>query len=245
MVAELDSAEWISPTVRALRFALPSGSMAYEPGQWVNLFLPANDSEEGETLTRAYSLASAGESGGSEFLEFAITRVEGGRGSKTICELPVGSTVEVEGPFGIFTLARAEQASSILFVATGTGITPIRAMLQKELMSTSPRPVSLLFGCRRAEDVLFQSEFRRLANDYERFHYRVTLSQDPSVGDCDSGYVQRHLATCLDQLRGETSAEEKPHVFVCGLTEMVQGVRATLKSEHGYTRAQIHAERYD
>jgi CDP-4-dehydro-6-deoxyglucose reductase len=132
--------------------------------------------------------------------------------------LAPGDALQVDGPHGFFTRTGEAADAPTLFVATGTGIAPMRSMLRALASASHAQPpLVLLFGCRTAAD---------------------TLSRPPSGYTGRTGYVQAHVA--------ELSAElPEGHVFVCGLGPMVNAVRALCKTELGYDRRRIHSERFD
>lgn len=204
--------------------------MPFVAGQWVNLFLPGQDK-------RAYSIASA--PGDGKRLELAVTRVEEGAVSPRLHELPVGSEVELDGPHGFFTRDSEARQRPALFVGTGTGLCPLRSMLAEELAAPGHPPHALLFGCRTAQDILWQSEldaWRDQAQPPLQLH--VTLSRPGDGWQGRTGYVQRHVVELARSL-GE------PDVYICGLTRMVKEVRSLLKNELGYDRKRIFSERFD
>ena len=233
--AELVGARMLGPAVRELDFVVREGSpVAFAPGQYVNLHLAGRSDAP---LARSYSMAAAPRADGR--LRFAVTRVEGGPGSEALHGLPVGAELELDGPWGVFTLDRAPEDAPLLFVATGTGLTPIRAMLEAELASGRERRVGLLFGCRTEADRLWPEELAEWAAAHERLAIWTTLSKGSEAREGRRGWVQGHLAAALAELGGE------PHAFVCGLRAMIDAVRAALKETHGFDRKRIHTERYD
>lgn len=229
--------EMLSPVVRSLRFEAVDGEpIGQQPGQWVNLFVPTGEGE----LRRSYSIAARPDDACPAEMEIAVTRVDGGPVSTALHALPPGAVLDMDGPWGVFTLERSPDDRPRVFVGTGTGVTPLRAMLQAELAA---RPgdgpdLRLLFGCRTEEDLLYRAEFEALAAAHSRFRYVPTLSRGAGSWRGATGYVQAHLPGLL-------SATGPAHVFVCGLSKMVQEVRRLLKEELGYDRKQIHTERYD
>ncbi|MEO0324011.1 MAG: FAD-dependent oxidoreductase [Myxococcota bacterium] len=231
---ELVAREALAPGVARFVFELRAGEPLHaSPGQYVNLFLGPD-----EGLSRSYSLSALGTARGDRF-ELGVTRVEGGEGSTALHDLEVGARIRLDGPWGVFTHERAAPDAPRLYVATGTGLTPIRAMLERDLASPDGPPVTLLFGCRRAEDRLWPEAFQALADALPRFRYEVTLSRPDDGWGGRRGYVQAHLAEVLARF------DEPPHAFVCGLRRMIDAVRAELKEAHGFHRKRIHTERYD
>ena len=166
-----------------------------------------------------------------------MTRVDDGDVSRALHELPLGARLSVDGPHGFFT--REDHADKpALLVGTGTGLAPLRAMIQAALRVPSGPPLSLLFGSRGEGDILYRDELEGLAQRHERFSYAVTLSRATPEWTGRRGYVQSHLRELID-------TQDRPHVYVCGLTRMVSEVRRVLKDELGYDRKLVHSERYD
>ncbi len=228
--AHLASARQLSPSVRSLSFALEGGPLRFRAGQWVHVHLDTAKGPE----KRAYSIASDPR---AELLELAVTRVDEGSVSPVLCDLPVGREVTIDGPHGFFTRDEAALSAPSLFVATGTGLAPLRSMLSELLEAPHP-PCTLLFGCRTEADILWRDELEGWARAHRDFRLEVTLSRPDASWQGRSGYVQTHVPE-LARALGE------PHVFICGLNRMVSEVRTVCKSELGYDRKRIHSERYD
>ncbi len=234
--AALVAASPLSPGVRLLVLRVTDGEpFDFVAGQWVDLEIPI----DGDILKRPYSIASAPADEAHDQLEVAVTHVDGGPASSALHALPVGTTLELVGPSGLFTRDRADPALPSVFVGTGTGVTPLRAMIRDELRRASDGPpVTLLFGCRTEADLLFRGEFEDAARRHPRFRYEPTLSRAEAGWTGRTGHVQAHLPGLLE---GQADA----HVYVCGLTPMVSGVRTLLKEQLGFDRRQVHSERYD
>lgn len=234
--ARLQSQAPLSPAVNLLRLEVEGADpFEFQAGQWVNLNLKGRDHAD----RRAYSIASVPAQGQSNTLEVAVTRVEGGKLSPALHALEGGAEVLVDGPYGFFTREGAAMQQPALFVGTGSGVAPLRSMILDALRpsNVSPVPLTLLFGGRTQQDILFHDEFSALAKAHAHFDYRVTLSRADESWSGQRGYVQTHLASLL----GERAAE---HVYVCGLSAMVKEVRATLKPL-GLGRGTVHTERFD
>jgi ferredoxin-NADP reductase len=235
--ARLTRTRPLSSVVRELVFERADGApMAFDPGQWVNLVLPIAP----EPVRRAYSIASAPD--GSPRLEVAVTRVEGGPGSEYLHGLEIGSTLRVIGPHGLFLRPAGDPPS--LFVATGTGITPLRSMVRAALLQGSTAPLWFLFGVRRESDILYRDELERWTREHPNVRFDVTLSQGDPEWAGRRGYVQQHVAGIYRELT-LASALGTPHVFVCGLDHMVGAVRELARGPLGVERKHVHVERYD
>jgi len=235
---ELVSARPLSPSVRSLVFAvLGDEPFRYVAGQWVDLFTPTRS---GLVMKRSYSIASAFGAAGPRRIELAVTRT-GGPASDALHALPVGARLDMDGPEGSFTRAAAPKDRPALFVGAGTGLAPLRAMLQEELADAvegdERPPLALLFGCRTEADILWGDELRAWER-HPRFSLHVTLSRPPATWSGKRGYVQAHVGEVLADLPAAL-------VYVCGVSAMVEDVLAALRGELGVARERIYAEEYD
>jgi ferredoxin-NADP reductase len=221
----------LSPSVCSLKLALDEGPFVFTAGQWLDLYVATPSGMQ----KRAYSIASAAE---DPALELAVTLVSEGVASPALHALRVGSELQVDGPFGFFTRDEALAATPSLFVATGTGLSPLRSMLLAWQKSVSRAPITLLFGVRTQADILWSEQLFAWARDYPEFSLEVTLSRPDASWTGRTGHVQNHVAE-LSRALGE------PHVFICGLNRMVSEVRSLCKGKLGYDRKRIHSERYD
>jgi ferredoxin-NADP reductase len=204
------------------------------PGQFISVREPK---PEGKHITRAYSLASAPRP--DKTLELCLDRIDTGFMSNHLCDLAIGDEVHFHGPHGAFTL-RPEQLDSV-FVATGTGIAPIRSMIEwlfADASRNESREFWLVYGTRHAEDIYYREEFESIAARFPNFHYEITLSRPLETWTGHSGYVQ-------DRVREIAGTRKDMHAYVCGLNEMVSSVRKLLKEELGWERKHVIYERYD
>jgi ferredoxin-NADP reductase len=234
--AEVLEARPLSPSVRSLTFRVVDGSaVGHVAGQYVDLIVPT---ARGLPYKRSYSVASAPDAAHPDRFEIAVTRVEGGPTSQALHALPVGAVVELEGPTGSFVRRPPERQHPALFVATGTGLAPIRAILAEENREKSGPPLVLLFGCRTTADVLWEDELRAWRRSCPRFALHVTLSRAPPEWRGLSGYVQRHAHDLAGSLPGV-------HAYVCGVSAMVDDVVKLLAESGGLSREVLHYEVYD
>jgi ferredoxin-NADP reductase len=235
--ARLIASRPLSPGVRELVFERADARpLVFEAGQWVNLVLPLPSGE----IRRAYSIASPPD--GSGRFEIAVTRVSGGPGSQYLHELREGEMLHAIGPHGLFTRAPDDPLPA-LFVATGTGVTPLRSMMRAAQRGGACPPMWLLFGARFEEDILYEEEFRAWAA-MPGMRYEITLSQGSPSWQGRRGYVQLHVPELWKSLT-EAVAPSMPDVYVCGLERMVHTVRNLARTELGVGRKQVHIERYD
>src|SRR5262245_15987941 len=228
----------LSPGVRELVLERADGrSFLFEPGQWVNLVLPL----PGNEIKRAYSIASPPRD--SSRFEIAVTRVTGGPASVYLHELQEGAILRAIGPHGLYTRASGDPSPS-LFVATGTGVTPLRSMIHAALAVRSEVPMWLLFGARHEEDILYKEEFEKLTSSSGKLRFEITLSRPRPDWKGRRGYVQDHVPELYRELTAKVNPLH-PHVYVCGLERMVKSVRELGRGSLGIDRKHVHTERYD
>lgn len=117
-------------------------------------------------------------------VSFVVDTTPGGPGSRFFQEKRVGEEVQFLAPLGLFVLHKTTQKT--LFVATGTGIAPIRSMI---LAGVATTPMTLYWGLRHEEDVYWDREFTNLAARYPTFHYHLVLSQPTPTWKGMTGHV--------------------------------------------------------
>jgi ferredoxin-NADP reductase len=239
-------------------------SFPYQPGQFISAV--AQDAN-GKQQTRAYSIASA--SVGNKF-ELCVNRVENGFFSNYLADLPdlpVGATIQIHGPHGHFVLQ--EPITDSIFVATGTGVAPMRAYAQWLFPADGPdrsqgKDIWLVYGTRHETDIYYQEEFEALARRVPNFHYLPTLSRALDSWTGLRGHVQVHVTKILqdraarlglplpvpapmpqaDPATPPADLRFDIYTYICGLNFMVSGVRELLTG-FGWHKKQIVFERYD
>jgi ferredoxin-NADP reductase len=222
--------------VRSLLFRTTDGSpVGHVAGQYLDLVVPT---ARGFPFKRSYSIASHPDPSRPDRFEIAVTRVQGGPTSEALHALQPGALVELEGPLGNFVRPAEHRSHPALYVATGTGLAPLRAMLAEDVAVPEGPPLVLLFGCRTPADLLWADELHAWHSSNSRFRLHVTLSRAPPEWRGLVGYVQRHAHGIARALPGA-------HAYVCGLSPMVDDVVALLEREVGLPHSDVHYEVYD
>jgi ferredoxin-NADP reductase len=235
-------------------------SFNYQPGQFVSAV--ATD-ENGKQQTRAYSIASAAST--NQF-ELCVNRVENGFFSNHLADLPdlpVGATIQLHGPHGHFVLQ--EPITDSIFVATGTGIAPMRGYLQWLFPAdgsdrSQGKEIWLVYGTRYETDIYYKDEFEALERRAPNFHYLPTLSRALDSWSGLRGHVQVYVQKIIEE-RAARLGQTLPappidpaipaadlrfdiYCYICGLNFMVSGVRDLLAG-YGWHKKQVVFERYD
>lgn len=228
MKARLVSSREIAPNTRHFEFEAVDWDCRFVPGQFVSL----TQEIAGNSITRAYSIASP--PNGSRFA-LCANLVPEGHFSPFLFGLETGGEIQFKGPYGAFILRRP--VSDSLFVATGTGIAPFRSMIHAKLREYSDRHFTLIFGVRYEETLLYNDEWVSLAASAANFSYAPTLTR-PSTGWAGlTGRVHDHVIKALGERRDVD-------IYICGLREMVDELRARLKAL-GLDRKRMIYEKYD
>jgi CDP-4-dehydro-6-deoxyglucose reductase len=215
--------EWLTPDTLKIGFEPVGASLfPFVPGQYVSLVLEADPARDLRRELRPYSLW-----GHPDEFEYAITvvrMVEGGRATSWLRDIEIGTDLKMVGPLGSFFLRRPLH-KSIVFVATGTGVVPLRSML-KDLIATGEihnHDTQLLFGVRHQRDLFELQEMSRWAERFERFQFVPTLSRPDESWDGATGRVTEHLE------RMDLPIEDV-QVYLCGNGAMIQDAVALLEA---------------
>lgn len=212
----LERTERLSPRVVGQTWSALDGlPLRYVPGQHVCLHLDE---------ARYFSLASAPRHGSPGGFELAVAESPGG-----VHELPVGAEASVGEPAGDLGL-RGIEAVPVLLVGIGTGVAPLRAIVQGAVARGLAAPLTLLCGFRVPENILWRREWRRLEAANPRFRFAPTLSRAPAAWAGRRGRVQEHVTELSARTPGL-------HVVACGVPAMVRDLRAAL------SRAGVGADR--
>lgn len=223
-VVELIARAPLSSRVDRLRFASRT-PFVWQAGQHLVVVRAA-----GQALFLPYSIASANNPRNPGQFELAVAIHAG---ADVMDTLPIGAELEVEGPAGAF-IWQAAPSPSALLVGAGTGIAPLRALVEAELARESETRVLLLAGHREPEDVLFAEDFARLAAQHPRFHFIPTLTAGDSAWIGRRGRVQAQLLEAVNSLAPLDA-------YVCGRLEMVNDVVRLLVA-HGVQPSRIRSE---
>jgi NAD(P)H-flavin reductase len=162
-----------TPRARIARIDLDGHAFDYAPGQAVSI------ATHGQEKRRPYSIAAAPEDARRHgWLELLIgVNAEGTAGSHLTLE--PGIQVDVEGPLGSFTFPPTPDERRFIFIAGGTGIAPLRAMMQRAL-HLPHRNIGLFYSARTPDEFAYESELRGLAQSGEiELRQTVTRAADP------------------------------------------------------------------
>lgn len=186
---------------------------------------------------RSYSICSS--PGIKHGFETILDVEPAGIGCQFLESLEFGAEINLLAPLGHFVISAEDPEDEIVLVATGSGISPFRAMIFDLLQEKQDqRPISLYWGLRHAEHLCWQDEFSQLSEHFPNFRFHPVLSQAPEGWPLCRGRVTDCLGT------HQLPASPKTGYYLCGRGQMIQDVSQVLV-ERGVPSNHIHYEKYD
>jgi len=211
-LAQVDAA---SVRQRLLTVDIGGHAFEYLAGQAVRI------APHGGADRRPYSIACSPERAAEMRAIQLLIAMEGG--AEDLDWARRGALVDVDGPIGTFTFPASLDLPWVLFVAGGTGIAPVRAMLDHALRCHPSRNLSLLYSTRRSDEFAFVDELR----EHERrgkleLHQTVTRDESTSWGGRRGRIGRDHFEAVLHEPASTLC-------FVCGPPSLVSDSAATLQ----------------
>lgn len=223
----VDGVNPLTPDVTHLRLRLPEdANLVYRPGQYMNVQL-------GDGRHRSFSMASRPR---GDTVDFHVRRIPGGIFTeKHLSSLREGQTLEVEMPLGNFCF-HAEDYRPLVMVATGTGLAPIKSMLEALMNDEDCPPVSLYWGMRTEADLYLHDEIQTWADRLYEFQYVPVLSRASSSWSGRRGYVQDAVLEDLSDLSEHA-------IYLCGSPIMIADAKVAFSSR-GASMDHIYADSF-
>lgn len=230
----LVSREMVAERTMSFRFARPA-DWSYRAGQFVDITLLDPPETDAEGNTRGFSISSAPR----ENVIMITTRLRDTAFKHVLQQVPLGTEMKIEGPFGDLRLHHADRPAVLL--AGGIGITPFRSILVEAIGGGHlPYRVVLFHANRRPEDAPFAHELRALARADPKLTFVPTmtavdgssLTWDGERGHVDAAMLGRHL-----------DGIGNPIFYIAGPAGMVQASRAMLAAS-GVDEDDIRTEEF-
>lgn len=223
----------VTPSILHLAFRREDGEVfEYKAGQFINIHFE----DEGKPIHRSYSVANPP---GSELIEIAMSPVENGRATRLLSGLEPGDVIDASGPYGRFIL-KDDEPTRYVMVATGTGVTPYRAMLPEiETRLSEGFSVDLMLGIWRRDEALYAEDFIHMADRHENFTYHACYSREMPEDKTEhelQGYVQ-------NQFPGMELDPERDIVYLCGNPDMIDQAVEFLR-EKAFPTGHMRREKY-
>lgn len=198
--------------------------LSYSAGQYASFLI--------DTYRRPLSYATPAH---GTALEFIVDISPGGIASTFVAQLKPQDQIRFMSPYGRFIVDQASDRS-LLFVATGSGIAPIRAQILHQLTVNPGRPMTLLFGNKDERHLFLDDEFTRLAQQHAVFSYIPVCSEPSAAWTGERGLVTQVISRRIAHAAAYDA-------YICGNPGMVKDVKTLLEAT-GLRPEQLHTEQF-
>lgn len=198
----------------------------YQPGQYVNVKIS-------QQRINCYSIAT---NEGQNRFGLLIDTKPGGIGSKFFENIKTGDKITYLGPFGVFKFKPDDGAKKILLMGTGSGISPLRCILDELLKNKVQKPIYFYFGLRFSQDVFWHDYFQKLAEANPNFNYKLVLSKPDDSWKGLSGHV-------TDLIKTDFPDANECAAYLCGNKQMTEEA-TTLLIAQGCPKERVYAEKF-
>ncbi|MCX6784276.1 MAG: acetate--CoA ligase family protein [candidate division WWE3 bacterium] len=199
---------------------------SFQPGQYVSVKVASD-------RINCYSIAGTTASNRFNLL---VDTSPGGPGSKFFAALKASDKLAFLGPLGTFTLKPEDGASKLLFVATGSGLAPLKCQIEAVLKSNPEQSVTLFLGLNSSTEVFLKDWFEKMVSTYQNFKYRIVVNKPEVTWKGDTGFVTEYVARDLQDVKNCA-------VYLCGNKNMIAAVSQVML-DHGCQAARIYTEKY-
>src|SRR3989344_153742 len=206
----------------------------FRAGQYLLLTVPGGAEKKSYSISSPPALDHA--------VEILVDISPHGDGSLYLASLAPGDEVEFRAPVGQFTITPLSKnqppvENELVFVATGSGISPIRSQIL-DLLETKndSRPIRLHWGIRFIYDLFWEEDFRELAENYPNFTFDIILSHPPDSWPLCRG----HVTDCLKKHYQKFAATG---FYLCCNKQMIEAVTSLLKFQ-AVPPERIHFEKF-
>ncbi len=211
-LARVDDA---SPRLRLLSIDISGRPFAYVAGQAVMI------GPHRAAVRRPFSIACSPERAAETARLELLIAMEGG--SEDLHWARPGALLDVDGPVGTFVFPEQIEQSRLLFVAGGTGIAPVRAMLDHAIRVHPSEKISLLYSTRRSDEFAFVDELRAHERAGRLELHQTVTRDDGTAWDGKRGRIGRaHFEAVLHEPASTLC-------FICGPSSLVSESAATLR----------------
>ncbi|HZJ40086.1 MAG TPA: FAD-dependent oxidoreductase [Demequina sp.] len=226
--------ETVADRTMSFLFEKPEG-FTYRAGQFADYTLIDPPESDSEGDTRGFTLASAP----YESQLMATTRMRDTAFKRVMAELPLGTEVVLDAPYGSFTLPQ-DTKRPVVLLAGGVGITPVRSIALQAVHDETAHQIVAFYSCKNPADAAFLDELSGLAEAEKGFDLIATMTQPESAGrpwSGETGYVD---AAMITRYVKDITA---PVFLVSGPATMVRALRHTLTGA-GVSEDDIRTEEF-
>ncbi len=230
---KLSEVKELSPAIKLFTLEFEE-KFYFNPGQYI--ILERRD-DGGNIIRRSYSISSYP---GSKFVDLCMNIIPQGKMTSYLNALKRGDKIKVFGPYGKFGDGIERSERDILFIAAGTGITPIKCLIDHLIKSKFSAKFDLLYGFREEQNYLFKEEISFFLKKSKNFSVKLAASrplnskkwlEEGNFFGRVTNYLEDHLS--LEEIDKE--------FYICGLSQMVRDTKELLLKK-GVDPRKIHIE---
>ncbi|TCS43319.1 ferredoxin reductase family protein [Reinekea marinisedimentorum] len=188
----------------------------FEPGQFVWF----NTATSGGVKEHPFSIASSRSS--LPNVSFLIRNL--GDYTSKLGELKVGQDVFVDGPYGSINLSDTKKSKGVVLIAGGAGIGPMLSLLRGLADSNEQRPVRLIYGNNRADQMVLQDEMKALESSMANFKQQLVCMEG-----CEGAYTGVIDQAIIKEVMSDENLKDWT-VYLCGPKPMIAAVNKSLKA---------------
>jgi len=229
----------LTHNVHQYTFELSEGEeLKFVAGQYLIMHVPRGN---GEIARKLYSIASP--SYQKHSFDLIIKLVDDGIGSAFLHKLELGMDVTFQGPAGMFTLR--ENKKPKMFLATGTGIAPIRSIILSQMRKGLDADFYLFWGLRERIDTFYHEEWDILNKKDDKLHYILCYSRenDPPATCTVCVRIDEYLRRTLKDWQEAGHQLDGFDYYICGGKTATEGLVKTLEEFH-VSKDSIHFEKF-
>ncbi len=208
---KVESIKHLNHDVTQIMLKIPGAeSLQYLAGQYVDLIHP-------DFEPRAFSIANAPTN--SSLIELHVRQIENGKFTNFVFnELEEKSLLRIEGPKGDFFF-REDSKKPVILVAGGTGLGPIKSIIEHAIATQLNRKIYLYWGVRDEVDLYIDLP-AKWADEHDNIHFVPVLSEPNDAWQGKTGFVHESVLSDFEDLTGY-------EVYACGPPEMVKATAKT------------------
>ncbi|MBS0616791.1 MAG: FAD-dependent oxidoreductase [Spirochaetes bacterium] len=207
--------EEVAKNTMAFLFEKPA-EFDFRAGQFGDFTLIAPPETDAKGNTRAFSIAT-----GPFAHQVAIaTRMRDSAFKRVLKNLPIGASVEFDGPFGDFKLHKTETTPAV-FLIGGIGITPVRSIIAQATHDKLAHSLTLFYANNTPAEAAFLPDFKRFAEENEHFNFVPVMSADNTFNG-EKGFIDKAM------IARYASDLTKPIFYIAGPAGMVAAMRKIL-----------------
>lgn len=176
-----------------------------------------------EKTTRAYSMSDRPDVNTS--FELLVDHEPAGVGTQFLRQLAFGTSVQVVAPLGQFVVKDDPEVEQLIFVASGSGIAPIKSMITDLLQIKNDKRAVTLFWCMRHDSELFWLDFfSDLQKSFPQFIFVPVISQPSANWQLSTGHVTDYLQ--------QLEKVDKTQFYLCGNPQLIESAKQILANKN-------------